>query len=370
MKMRKYNILFLRDSFNIHGPGMHALNFAKELRNRGHNIIFCGAEGNLDGVLEKQEFKKITINGLGRKERNKRFFNNVKVLRKLLGEEQIEVVISFNAFSILNCIVANTIRREIIFIDCIVGEGKERYLQYIPCHYIAVSEYAYNRLLKFGISKSRMDIVYPSTINLEDYDQYKDNRISIRKEFGIKEEEILATSVAMFNSRNIDKSKGQIHIVNMLPKIFEGNEKIKFLFVGDGVMRKTVQKRVKELSIEDRVIFAGMRNDVPSIMFASDIFCHYPDQETFGMVITEAMSAYTPVVARAIGGIKEIVLNNKSGYLVDNLDLFAQKVVILSKDKKMRKDMGLVGRKVVEEKYTLEKVVDKLENVIRKCAMH
>lgn len=362
-KMEKYSILLLRNTFKIHGPGMLALNFGKELRSRGHKVVFCGAKGELDAVLEEQQFKKITIEGLAIEKRKVKFLSNIKKLHKILKDEDINVVIGFNAFSTVNCKIAKISRKKITFIDYIVGEGKEKYLKYIPCDFITVSEYSYNRLRKFGIPKSRLHIVYPSTIDLKEYDQHKDKRESIRSEFGIKSEEILATSVAMFSPLT-KTSKGQMHIINALPKVFEENKNIKFLFVGEGSTRKAVQDRAKALGIEKKVIFAGKRTDVPSIMFASDIFCHYPDQETFGLVNTEAMSAYIPVVARNIGGIADIVANNESGFLVNDLDTFIQKIVLLSTNKELRENMGIVGRRIVEEKYTLKRVIDQLERVI------
>lgn len=364
--MKTYNIMFVRNDFKLHGPGMHALNFAIELQARGHKVIFCGAIGELDSKFEEYGFKKITIDGLSIENRKNKLFSNAKQLRKVFIEENIDVVIGWNAFSTITAIVANVFRKKILFLNCVVGEGKERLLKFIPCKYIVVSEYAYNRLREHGISGSRLHIVYPSTINLKKYEQYKVSANTIRDEFGIKDEDVLVVSVAMFVPYDSSITKGQMHIVNTLPKILKGNDRIKFLFVGDGLTRKEVEHRAKELGIIDKVIFAGKRLDVPSIMFAADIFCHYPDQETFGMVTTEAMAAYTPVVARDIGGISHIVDNGKSGYLASNLDVFAEKIVALSMDEDLRKKLGINGRRLVEEKYTLERVIDKLEKVIEK----
>lgn len=361
--MDRLNILFIRNSFKIHGPGTHAFNYAKELRSRGHKIVFCGATGELDDLITHSGFKKITVEGLENGKR-KSFFENAKDIRAVLIDEKIDVVIGFNAFSIVNAIAANLFRRKVVFIDIVVGEGKEKMLRFIPCKYIAISEHSYNRLRSFKVPVPKNNIVYPSTINLKDFDLFQNKTGEIREEFGIKKDEVMVINVAMFNDLKTKMTKGQKHIIQILPKLISSNEKIKFIFVGDGPMRGEIEEKSIRLGLDKKVIFAGKRTDIPSMMYAADIFCHYPDQETFGMVITEAMAGYTPVVARSIGGMTSIVENGKSGYLVSDLDNFLNKILYLSRDPQMRKSMGEYGRKLVEEKFTLEKVVDKLEQVI------
>ncbi|MBE5910039.1 glycosyltransferase family 4 protein [Pseudobutyrivibrio sp.] len=356
------NILIVRDAFKMHGPGMHALTFGKELKRRGHKVCFCGGKGELDDIICNEGFKKYTIDDMSfSSHRILNLISNSMKIHSIVEQEKIEVVLGFNLLSTITTKVGNLFKN-ILYIDVVVGEGKEAYLKFFPFEYVAISEYMERRLISFGVKENKIHIVYPSTIYLPEYDGYKDDRLRIREELGIDSKDVLLTSVAMFNRLDDKTTKGQDIIANNLPYILKKNPLLKVLFVGDGEKRVIIEEKLKEY--KERVFFVGKREDIPSIMFATDIFCHYPDQETFGMVLTEAMAANTPVVARNIGGIQNIVIDGKTGRLVNDEVEFRNAIVELSFDSEKRNEYGKRGRKIVEEKYTLSKVVDSLERII------
>ena len=356
------NILIIRDEFKVHGPGLHALKFGIELSKRGHKVVFCAASGELDATIRSYGMKKFTVEGLSFS--GHRILNIVRTsfnIKRIIKSEKINIIIGFNLISTVSAYIAASFSKKIRFIDIVVGEGKEKYLKYFPFNYVAISEYMMKRLISFGINEDRLTVVYPSTIEIEKFDKSESNRSAIRSEFDISEDDILISSVAMFNRITDKVSKGQDAIAKCIPSIIKQNPKIKVLFVGDGEKRSTIQDSLMNYS--ENVRFAGKRDDVPSIMFASDIFCHYPDQETFGMVITEAMAGRCPVVARNIGGIANIIIDGKTGYLVNSEEELIRRLLDLSNNSNLRKRMGDAGRMRVEERYTLSRVIDVLEKL-------
>lgn len=356
------NIMIIRDEFKIHGPGLHALKFGVELSKRGHKVVFCAASGELDVEIRSYGMEKFTVEGLSFSgHRILNLVRNSTRIKKIIKIERIDVVIGFNLLSTVSAYISSFLSNKINYIDIVVGEGKEKYLKFFPFKYVAISEYMMKRLMSFGISKDRLTVVYPSTIEIEQFDLCEKNRLAIRNEFDIKKEDILISSVAMFNRVTDNVSKGQDTIAKSIPTLVNQNPHIKFLFVGDGEKRKIIQESL--IDYAENVRFAGKRSDVPSIMFASDIFCHFPDQETFGMVVTEAMAGKCPVVARNIGGISNIVVNEETGYLVDSVEELIKRLLDLSNDSDLRKKMGNAGRIRVEEKYTLPRVIDVLEEL-------
>jgi glycosyltransferase involved in cell wall biosynthesis len=101
------------------------------------------------------------------------------------------------------------------------------------------------------------------------------------------------------------------------------------------------------LGIADRVRFLGMRNDVPELLAAADIFCHpntYPP-EPFGIAFVEALQAGLPVVTTAIGGAIEIV-SEQCGLLVppDNGEALSQALGRLLTESSLRQQMSLAAR--------------------------
>ena len=89
--------------------------------------------------------------------------------------------------------------------------------------------------------------------------------------------------------------------------------------------------------------------------------------ESFGLTACESMIAGIPCVVTSKGGLPEVIVDNEDGFVVpvDNTDLFAEKMFILCNNKDLRKKMGITARKHYLEKYTLEKMVTKYENLLK-----
>ena len=134
----------------------------------------------------------------------------------------------------------------------------------------------------------------------------------------------------------------------------------KFLIVGEdpdaGQGRRCGLARLAgELGLSDKVVFTGMRQDIPQIMAGLDILVHCAHGEAFGRVLVEAMAAATPVVATAVGGIPEVVVEGRTGMLVEEGDAEAvgQAAVELLRDPARRQEMGRAGQKRVEDCFSL-----------------
>lgn len=355
------NVLFVRSSFEVNGPGLLCLSYAKELRRQGYEVVFCGAEGSLDNEIEDNKFKKYTISGMAVSgNRIISLLSNAKEIRRIIAKEAISIVMGHNSIATFTAMLANVLKKKVQFFNMVHGKGKENFLKLLPCKLFAVSEDSKKYLESFGIKSERIEILHPSTIDLNVFDPNKYDAKKVRHEFGIADDSVLVGSIAMFNDNDATVTKGQKHIVECIPKIINKNPKIHFIFVGDGPMRYTLQEQVKEQGIEKHVVFTGVRRDIPNILAGIDMFCHFPDQETFGMVITEAMSMGKPVVARAVGGIKEIVSDGSSGYLVVDKEDLIEKVLLLASDENMRTSFGNAGIDIIKEKYSLDSIVRNL----------
>ncbi len=90
---------------------------------------------------------------------------------------------------------------------------------------------------------------------------------------------------------------------------------IRLLIVGDGPQRGAIERCIREQSLTDRVSVLGMRNDVPRLLAASDVFLLTSVSEGIPVTVLEAMAAGVPVVATAVGGLPELIRNEDSGLL-------------------------------------------------------
>ena len=98
-----------------------------------------------------------------------------------------------------------------------------------------------------------------------------------------------------------------------------------------------------------------------------DVFCFLTLGEPLGIAILEAMACGKPVIASKIGGPAEIVKDAETGFLVNPRDTeaIAERIIRLIKDGKLRKKMGRKARKIVVEKYSLEKISEEYHKLYR-----
>lgn len=140
-------------------------------------------------------------------------------------------------------------------------------------------------------------------------------------------------------------------------------------FVGDGAEKKKAEQYAKELGIAHRVVFEGWRKDVVTVLEETDVFILISLYEGLPLSILEAMRAGLPIIAADVGGVKEAV-KAENGVLVETDDHNGLKNAIerLIKDKDLRTQMGAKSRKLFEEKFTFEKMMEETLSLYRTIA--
>jgi glycosyltransferase involved in cell wall biosynthesis len=146
-----------------------------------------------------------------------------------------------------------------------------------------------------------------------------DARSRIRQEFELGEARSVITVCGRITTQ---PDKGPVAAIRMFAKLCERSVDAILLFAGDGPARSECEKLAQRLGIEDRVRFAGQRNDIPDILAAADIQL-VPSivEEAFGYAAIEAMCAKRPVIASNVGGLGEALGNGERGFLVNMEDV-------------------------------------------------
>jgi glycosyltransferase involved in cell wall biosynthesis len=108
-----------------------------------------------------------------------------------------------------------------------------------------------------------------------------------------------------------------------------------------------------------------MRKDVTRLLAASDIFVLPTLTEALPTVLAEAMAAKLPIVASRVGGIPEMINEGENGCLIEPEDLtgLAAACIHLLRDPEKRLTMGAAGWNIVNQKFNIERQVDKLEGL-------
>jgi glycosyltransferase involved in cell wall biosynthesis len=134
-----------------------------------------------------------------------------------------------------------------------------------------------------------------------------------------------------------------------------------------GEVRTELKRLVVQLQLQNRVHFLGWLDDAEHLLFALDVFVSASETESFGLAIAEAMTAQTAVVSTATEGASEVVVDDETGFLVPIGDVneLAHGIATLLRDDEKRTAFGLRGREVIEERFSLERMVDEIERLYR-----
>lgn len=225
----------------------------------------------------------------------------------------------------------------------------------LPHRIITVSEYVRDYLVnKEGIQANKV-ISIPTGIDLEKFNPDTVQAVS-KKTLGLSHDSAIVGTIAILR-----RKKGHHTLLDAIPLVLKEFPRTNFLFVGDGPQRQNIEKRIEELGIADNVKLLGLRNDVPELLKIIDLFVLPTFEEALGTSFLEAMAMRKPVIGTRVGGIPEIVKDGISGILVEpeNPIGLAAAIINLLNDKKQMEKIGNTGRKIVEENYSTEVMVNR-----------
>ncbi len=355
------NILYGRTDLKMAGPGIVILKTATAMVKRGHKVTVVSSGGTLHEAFVHAGIRSCVVDELAFDRR--RLLDLIRAVfatRDVIIANNIEVIHGHNLLSTLIMYLGALIScKKVLVYTTVHGVGKESFFKFAPGKLVAVSKFVQSNLINAGISHSKIKVIYNGFIDLKNtpktpmllkqFDYPKGYRLNI-------------ISVAMMT-----KFKGHKRLIEAFSKVLNVHQNIHLTLVGDGDCKSALMKDVERLAISEKVTFAGIRNDVPKLLCDSHLFVHLPDYETFGMVVLEAMAAGLPVVASNVGGIPELIVSGKSGYLVDNnIENIVDKINNILGDQALRKTFGLNARARVSEYFDFCKVVGQYESLYNK----
>ena len=203
---------------------------------------------------------------------------------------------------------------------------------------------------KFKINEDKIAIIPPG---LHNFYLDKRSKTEFRKQHKIKEKYIVLSIGRLHKSKGLDKL---IWIANKF-------EDTKFVFIGpDHGHRAELEKFVKELKVENKILFAGEVTEEQKLnaLASCDVLVMPSDYEAFGISLIEAMAQGKPVIANNSGGMPSVVGNR--GYVFNDLNELSSQLKLLLADKNLRERLGKEGKKYAETLVWVE-LTKKLENL-------
>ncbi|MCL4377175.1 MAG: glycosyltransferase [Actinobacteria bacterium] len=223
---------------------------------------------------------------------------------------------------------------------------------------ICVSNYLLNQLPDY--IKGKAASIYNGVDHYREDNISKEEISDFRSNLGISENDILLLYVGRLNLTN-QPYKGLAELVNIYQKVSLKNKNIKLLVVGYG------SKNDEELLKNQGLI--SLRNVpeemMPMIYNASDIYTTCSKWEGFDLPVGESQYFSKPVICYDIAAHPEIMINEKTGFIVKNAEEFSDKIIVLSEDAKLRKQMGKDAGEFIS-KFSWQNSVDNYDKEIKK----
>jgi len=193
-----------------------------------------------------------------------------------------------------------------------------------------------------------------------DYTEFGTRGQNIRKELGINTNGLVVCMVSCFKPQK--SPQDFIRLAFLVKKVLPD---VRFILVGDGILRKKIEKLIRKFNLEKQVILTGRRRDIPRILSAIDVFVLTSLWEGLPIAVLEAMASSKPIIATNTGGIGEVIVEGKSGFLVPPGDMLkmSERLAVLLKDKNLRAQMGQNARESLDFNFTLTNMIRKNENL-------
>jgi glycosyltransferase involved in cell wall biosynthesis len=234
----------------------------------------------------------------------------------------------------------------------------ERILAKLTDHILSVNEADRRRLLSWGISPKKVDTVY-NGIDLDEFYQAEDQG-KIRNSLQLQENTPLIMQIGRLSIQKspLNFVEGARIILTKLPKV-------QFVMVGSGPLSTMVKKRIRDLGLERKIILAGAHKQAFRLIPAADIVTLTSLWEGTPYSLLEAMAWQKPVVATSVNGCPEVVSNRETGLLVppNDPDQWASAVMEVISNPSMAETFGKAGRRLVEEKFTITRMVQSISDL-------
>jgi glycosyltransferase involved in cell wall biosynthesis len=360
--MKVLQVITLFDS--IYGAQKHVLDLSEGLKKRGHDVkILTGRKGIISQIAKSKHIDVIEFKSL---KHNINLISDIVFLFTFIVfviKEKPDYIHSHSSkagilvrivcfiLNVPNCFTAHGwsfedgipfIRRNFYrIIETIVG--------FISFKVVAVSEYGKKYALDLKILNTNKIEVIPYGINNNDYvpniKNYNDRTIVFIMVAGFREQKDHET---LFKAlKNINSFDWIIY------------------FLGDGPNEIFFKKLSIDYGIESKCIFVGAVLDTSEYYKKSDIKILSTNWEGLPISILESLSYGLPVIATNVGGINEEVIDKWNGFLfkkksVEELQFSLEKLLI---NRKIINELSINSRKLFEEKYTFELMIDKIENL-------
>jgi len=233
---------------------------------------------------------------------------------------------------------------------------------------ISVADTMTDKAVKAGVAGPEKFVTIYSGMELDTFIESPKLRERTRAELGIKPDELVVGKIArLFNL------KGHKYLFEAAPKIVAAVPKVKFLIVGDGILRAGFEQQLEQQGIRNRFIFTGLVPParIPALIAASDVLVHVSLREGLARVLPQSLAGGKPAVSYNIDGASEVIKDGRTGRLIEPKEIngLGEAIVELLQDERKRSEMGRAGRELVDPIFRHDYMVERIDEVYRELGL-
>jgi glycosyltransferase involved in cell wall biosynthesis len=228
--------------------------------------------------------------------------------------------------------------------------------------FIAASDAIRQMLISDGVAAERTTTVHEG-IDLRHV--LAAPRVNVHEAFWLPHQAPVVGNVAA-----LVPHKGQRHLIEAAHLVVREIPDARFVILGEGELRESLERQVRDHHLEKHVLLPGFRTDVLGCIKGFDLFAMSSVTEGLGTSLLDAMACSRAVVATRAGGIPEIVEDGATGTLVPPRDpaAMAHEIIRLLRDEALRRRMGEAGSARVTARFTVERMVEETAAVYARVA--
>ncbi len=361
--MEKFRILHTESSQVLGGQEYRVLAETKAMNLRGHEVVIAAPENSQLARLAKEEGLQceaipVGMSGWGLL---------VPIFLNLIVKHRIQIVHTHGSQDSWTASLAGRLSssRPVIIrtrhksTPVSVSFRHDVLYRYLPHAVSTTGEAVRQQLIVRNHLNPDAVFSIPTGVDMKRF-QPGESSVDLRKSLGIQSRQPVIGTVSFLRPE-----KGLnvlIDAVSLLQTVFPN---VCCLIIGTGQGHQALLAQIRQNKLDETVILAGFREDIPELLRTMDVFVLPSLEEGMPQALLQALSMERAVVASSVGGIPEIIRDGQTGFLVSPQDpaALSEKIGTLLRDPDQRKAFGQGGRRVIAESYSLDGMLQKTEQL-------
>ena len=383
VEKEKIRILRIINRFNIGGPTYNATFLARFMGEQYETMLIGGLpeEGESDSlyILNKYGVEPVLIDELVRNPDLSSDRKAYKRIKEIISEFNPHIVHThaskagaLGRRAAISCkvpVVVHTFHGHVFHsyfgaAKTLLFKGIERRLAKKSNAIIAISDKQREELVhEHKISKPEKTKVVNLGFDLDPFNEKRQRlRETKRRELGLSDEVAIALIGRFAPIKNHEMFFDVVEEI-----LTKTNKKVKFFIVGDGTEREYIEERMEKINRTnaETVVLTSWIKDIGSFNAAMDIVCMTSLNEGTPVSLIEAQAANIPVISTDVGGVRDVVIDGETGFIVPSKDVsaFSEKLLKLIEDEKKRLEMSQNGWTFVKDKFHYKTLVKNMEQI-------